>query len=199
MKRREFTAGAIAAIGGGLPAFAHDRTALDAAIRDHALPADMMPATVRIKASFAPYEIHVDPNLFMLYWTLPDGMAIRYAVGIGRKGLYEPGEYRIRARREWPSWRPTPDMIQREPDRYGPFAEDGMKGGIDNPLGARALYLFDAAGRDTYLRIHGTSDPSTLKRAVSNGCARLINSQMVDLYRRVPMDTRVVLYPQGTA
>ena len=157
-----------------------------------------MPATVEIKAEFAPGEIHVDPNLFALYWTVPGNRAVRYAIGIGREGLYEPGEYWIRARREWPSWRPTPDMIEREPARYGPFAKNGMRGGIDNPLGARALYLFDASGRDTYLRVHGTNDPGTLQRAVSNGCARLINSHMVDLYDRVPMDTRVVLYPKGS-
>jgi lipoprotein-anchoring transpeptidase ErfK/SrfK len=85
-------------------------------------------------------------------------------------------------------------MIRREPDRYTQFA-DGVPGGLKNPLGARALYLFQPGRGDTYLRIHGTNDPSTLARRVSNGCARLVNDQVIDLYNRVPMETRVVLHP----
>ena len=97
-------------------------------------------------------------------------------------------------KKEWPSWTPTPDMIEREPELYQPYA-DGMPGGLENPLGARALYLFTPERGDTFLRIHGTNAPATIGTAVSNGCARLVNEQIIDLYNRVPVDTRVVLYP----
>jgi lipoprotein-anchoring transpeptidase ErfK/SrfK len=149
---------------------------------------------VPIADSFMPYEIHVNPDEFALYWTLPGNKALRYVVGIGRPGLYEAGEFYVGAKKEWPSWTPTPGMLRREPELYSKWT-DGMPGGLNNPLGARALYLFTPERGDTFLRIHGTDDPSTLARRVSNGCARLINDQMIDLYDRVPMDTRVVLYP----
>jgi lipoprotein-anchoring transpeptidase ErfK/SrfK len=100
----------------------------------------------------------------------------------------------IGAKKEWPSWTPTPGMLRREPEDYSRW-RDGMPGGLNNPLGSRALYLFPPGRGDTFLRIHGTNDPSTLARRVSNGCARLVNDQMIDLYDRVPIDTRVVLHP----
>lgn len=159
------------------------------------LPAAFMPRKVRLNAGLQPWEIHVAPDEYALYWTLPDGMAMRYAVGIGRDGLYEPGIFFVGAKKEWPSWTPTPDMIEREPEKYAQFA-GGMPGGIDNPLGARALYLFTPERGDTFLRIHGTNEAHTIGRAVSNGCARLMNDQIVELYDQVPLDTRVVLYRQ---
>ena len=97
-------------------------------------------------------------------------------------------------KRKWPPWTPTPGMIEREPEKYARYA-DGMPGGPKNPLGARALYLFDQGGWDTYLRIHGTDDPSTIGQRVSNGCARLTNDQIVEFYDLVPIGTRVVLQP----
>ncbi len=153
------------------------------------------PQLVAIPPGFAPGEIHVDPDAFTLYWTLEGDRAIRYAVGIGRPGLYEPGVFFVGAKKEWPSWTPTPDMVAREPERYGPYAEKGMPGGPDNPLGARALYLFTEERGDTFLRIHGTNAPETIGTAVSNGCARLVNGQIIDLYERVPLNATVVLYP----
>lgn len=160
------------------------------------LPPHLMPRLVRLNGAMPPYQIHVIPDDFALYWTLPDSTAIRYAVGIGRPGLYEPGTFHVGARKEWPSWTPTPDMIAREPEKYAQHA-DGMPGGVDNPLGARALYLFTPERGDTFLRIHGTAEPATIGRAVSNGCARLVNDQIIDLYDRVPLDTVVVLYPKS--
>lgn len=148
---------------------------------------------VRTNPGFAPNEIHVLPDEFALYWTLPDRQALRYSVGIGRPGLYESGEFYVGAKKEWPSWRPTDEMIEREPEHYAQFA-DGVPGGEDNPLGARALYLFTPERGDTYLRIHGTNSPRTIGHAVSNGCARLINPQIIDLYEKVPLRSRVVLY-----
>jgi len=157
------------------------------------VPEEMMPQMVPIAAGATPYEIHVDPDNFALYWTLPDDMAMRYTVGVGRPGLYEAGEFYVGAKKEWPSWTPTPGMLEREPEKYSKY-KDGMPGGVDNPLGSRGLYLFTPERGDTFLRIHGTNDPSTLARRVSNGCARLVNDQMAELYDRVPIDTRVVLY-----
>ena len=101
----------------------------------------LAPTLVSIQPGIPAGEIHVDPNRFRLYWTLADGQAIRYAVCIGRRGLYESGTFRVGAKREWPSWTPTPEMIERDPDSYAQFA-DGVPGGPNNPLGARALYLF---------------------------------------------------------
>ncbi|MEM9970888.1 MAG: L,D-transpeptidase [Pseudomonadota bacterium] len=150
---------------------------------------------VRVSEALAPGEIHVLPDDFHLYWTLPEGRAIRYWVGFAQPGLYEPGQYWIRAKKEWPSWTPTEEMIERNPE-YEEWI-DGMPGGPGNPLGARALYLFDARGADTFLRIHGTNNPRTIGRRVSNGCARLTNGYAIDLYNRVPMGTRVVLHPRG--
>jgi len=95
-------------------------------------------------------------------------------------------------------------MIERNPDAYEKFAEgeifeDGQPGGISNPLGARALYLYTASGRDTYLRIHGTNNPRTIGIEVSNGCARLVNDQVIELFNTVPMGTKVVLFPKAGA
>ncbi len=162
----------------------------------YTLPDEFLPRVVSIRAGFAPYEIHVLPSRFALYFTQEGNRAIRYTVGIGRPGLYHAGAFNVGAKKEWPSWKPTAEMIEREPDRYAQFA-DGMPGGIDNPLGARALYLFEPGRGDTMLRIHGTNDPTTIGRAVSNGCARLVNDQIVELYDRVPIGARVFLYPQG--
>lgn len=156
------------------------------------VPESHLPRVVRIDRDYAPGEIHVEPDRFKLYLMLGPGLALEYAVGIGRAGLYESGDFIIRVKKEWPSWTPTPEMIEREPDQYLQY-EDGMEGGIENPLGARALYLF-VGNRDTFLRIHGTNAPRTIGSAVSNGCVRLVNSHISDLYERVPIGTRAVLH-----
>ncbi|HFQ15301.1 MAG TPA: L,D-transpeptidase [Rhodobacteraceae bacterium] len=188
-ERRQFLAstaafGAVAASGLGAQAAANN-----------GLPEAFQPVEVRLKADLPAGEIHVIPDTFKLYWTLEKRYAIRYTVGIGRPGLYHPGEFTVGRKAKWPSWTPTPAMIKRNP-AYEQW-KDGMPGGPNNPLGARALYLYDAAGRDTYLRIHGTNLPRTIGVAVSNGCARLINEQVIELYDKVPVGTRVVLYDKG--
>jgi lipoprotein-anchoring transpeptidase ErfK/SrfK len=190
MKRRTFIqqVGAGVAVMGAAPAFAFDDQ-----MPVYDMPEEFLPREVRIKNDLAPFEIHVDPGQHALYWTLPDGMAIRYAVGIGRVGLYESGEFYVGAKKEWPSWTPTPDMIKRNPGSYAKF-KNGMPGGLKNPLGSRALYLFQPGKGDTFLRVHGTHLPKTIGGRVSNGCARLINNQMIELYNRVPLDSRVVLH-----
>jgi lipoprotein-anchoring transpeptidase ErfK/SrfK len=153
----------------------------------------LAPTLVTLAGEIPANEIHMDPNTFRLYLSLGGNQAMRYAVGVGRKGLYEAGSFYVGAKKEWPSWTPTPDMIEREPEKYEEFAE-GMPGGPENPLGARALYLFEPGRGDTFLRIHGTNAPRTIGRAVSNGCARLTNDYIVDLYDRVPMRAKVFLY-----
>ncbi len=161
--------------------------------KDWALTEAQLPTPVRLKTKVEPGEIHVDPNTYSLYWTLPKGKAIRYTVGVGRGDLYIPGIFKIGAKKEWPSWTPTKEMIARNPGSYAQFA-DGMPGGPTNPLGARALYLFDDVRGDTFLRIHGTPEPWTIGSAVSNGCVRLVNEHVTALYDTVPIGSRVVLY-----
>jgi len=141
-------------------------------------------------------EIHVFPDDFYLYLMQEDGVAMRYGVGVGRDGLYHDGKYTIGDMQEWPRWRPTDAMIARDPGSYARYI-DGIPGGVNNPLGARALYLHDENGVDTYLRIHGTNAPSTIGTAVSNGCARLTNEFIVDLYDRVSIGTPVTLHPKA--
>ncbi len=190
MKRRTFLGSAVAAgalgLPGALPAQTFERRTV--------LPEEFQPRYVSISGP-APYEIHVVPREYALYWTLPDNRAIRYSVGIGRPGLYEAGTFFVGAKKEWPRWTPTPQMIEREPQIYAKW-KDGMPGGPGNPLGARALYLFTPQRGDTFLRIHGTPDPNGIGRQVSNGCARLMNNHAIHLYDQVPLRTRVVLHPK---
>jgi lipoprotein-anchoring transpeptidase ErfK/SrfK len=131
----------------------------------------------------APGTIIIDTPSRFLYLIQPGGRAIRYGIGVGRPGFSWAGLKTVSLKREWPDWRPPAEMIRRRPDlpRY-------MPGGLDNPLGARALYL----GSSLY-RIHGTNEPHTIGRAVSSGCIRLLNEDVVDLYERVRVGTKVVV------
>lgn len=142
----------------------------------------------------APGTIVVDPNARFAYLVLEGGRALRYGVGVGREeGFNFQGEGVIARKAEWPRWTPTPDMIRREPERYGPYA-NGLPGGPDNPLGPRALYIYKN-GRDTLYRLHGTVEPWTIGTMVSSGCIRFMNQDIIDLYRRVPTGTKVVVLP----
>lgn len=141
-----------------------------------------------------PGTVVVDPTNRFLYLVQGNGYALRYGVGVGRQEAFNfRGEAKIGRKAEWPRWTPTPDMIAREPDRYGPYS-GGMPGGEGNPLGARALYLY-RDGRDTHFRLHGTIEPETIGTKVSSGCIRLLNQDVIDLYRRVPLGARVVVLP----
>ena len=150
------------------------------------------PQIVPIRAKITPGQLLVVPAQHYLYWTLPEGQAVRYGVGVGKAGLEFKGTAIIQRKAEWPSWRPTDEMIARDPDQYKQF-EDGVPGGPTNPLGARALYLYQN-GVDTYFRIHGTTAPRSIGRSVSNGCIRMLNAHVKDLYARVPVGTRVTVF-----
>lgn len=146
---------------------------------------------VSYQGSEPPGTIVVDtPNRF-LYLVQENGKALRYGVGVGKEGLAFEGSATIQRKAEWPHWTPTSDMIKRDPDRYGPWKK-GMDGGEKNPLGARALYLFKN-NQDTLYRIHGTNEPSTIGHAVSSGCIRMVNQDVIDLYNRVPKGAKVVV------
>jgi lipoprotein-anchoring transpeptidase ErfK/SrfK len=135
----------------------------------------------------------VDTSERFLYLVQPGGRAIRYGIGIGRDGFLWKGRATVGAKREWPAWTPPPEMIARDP-RLGAFGggAGGMEGRTDNPLGARALYLH-RGGRDTLYRIHGTTDAGSIGSDVTSGCVRMLNVDVIDLYRRVPRGTTVVV------
>jgi lipoprotein-anchoring transpeptidase ErfK/SrfK len=139
----------------------------------------------------------VDAVARYLYHVGPDGTAMRYGVAIAKGKLYEPGVYTIRRKAKWPSWTPTAQMIARDPEKYAQHA-DGMPGGPENPLGARALYLFQGQ-RDTYLRIHGTPSPRSIGSRASSGCVRMVMAHIIDLYDDVRLHSKVYLYPADRA
>ncbi|TNC74913.1 L,D-transpeptidase [Rubellimicrobium roseum] len=148
-------------------------------------------ATVVYRGDAEPGTIEVDPYAKFLYWVEPGGTAIRYPIAVGREGRGIGGSFTIRRKAEWPGWTPTANMLRREPEIYGPYRE-GVPGGPESPLGARALYLY-RGGADSYYRIHGTNDLSSIGNSGSAGCIRLFNHDAVDLFERVPEGTRVVI------
>lgn len=150
-----------------------------------------MPQRVPYSMRYSTGTIVVDPANHFLYLIERPGIARRYGVGVGRAGLAFKGTATIKRKAEWPSWTPTQNMIRREPAKYARYAS-GVPGGINNPLGARALYLYKG-NRDTYYRIHGTTEPWSIGRSVSNGCIRMINDHVIDLYERVPVGAKVVV------
>ncbi|MCX8508251.1 MAG: L,D-transpeptidase [Rhodobacteraceae bacterium] len=139
--------------------------------------------------SEAPGTVVVDPYARVLYLVSEGGQATRYGIAVGREGKGFRGDASIRRKEVWPSWTPTANMLRNEPDVYGPYAS-GLPGGIDNPLGARALYLY-RGGKDTHYRIHGTNNASTIGRATSAGCIRLFNQDAIALYDRIDSGTYV--------
>jgi lipoprotein-anchoring transpeptidase ErfK/SrfK len=149
---------------------------------------------VTYSTKYPPGTIVVDPAQRFLYLVMLDGKAMRYAVGVARAGLEFSGETRVAYKKAWPRWTPTLDMIKRNPEHYGPIAK-GVPGGVDNPLGARALYLF-RGGKDTLYRIHGTNEPRSIGQSVSSGCIRLLNQDIIDLSARVAVGARVVVLSQ---
>lgn len=146
--------------------------------------------TVRYRTREKPGTIIIETKRFKLYYVLGNGKAFQYGVGIGRQGFGWKGTVRIGHKKEWPSWHPPAAMIKRDPlaAKYA----NGMPGGINNPLGARALYLYNG-GRDTLYRIHGTNEPSTIGRRVSSGCIRLKNADIKHLYNYARIGAKVIV------
>lgn len=140
-----------------------------------------------------PGTVVVDPAHHYLYLVQEGGKALRYGVGVGKAGMEWAGTADIAYKREWPRWTPTTDMIRRDPETYSRWT-NGMHGGDNNPLGARALYLFQG-GKDTLYRIHGTNEPWSIGKSMSSGCIRMMNQDIIDLYRRVPDGSKVVVLP----
>ena len=138
---------------------------------------------VFFRSSEAPGTVLIDTNSRFLYLVQPNNRAVRYGIGVGREGFQWQGVEKISKKQEWPDWRPPPEMIERQP-----YLPRFMAGGPGNPLGARAMYL----GQTVY-RIHGTNQPQTIGHAVSSGCFRLVNDDVIDLYDRVPVGTKVII------
>jgi lipoprotein-anchoring transpeptidase ErfK/SrfK len=155
----------------------------------------------KVKPEFEPQEVQftgysagtivIDTSARRLYLVESPFTARRYAIAVGKEGLQFKGTVAVGDKQEWPRWIPTLDMQKREPEHYAQY-KDGMPGGGDNPLGARAIYLYDGK-KDTHLRIHGTIAPQTIGTSASNGCFRMINEHVMDLYRRVRIGTKVVI------
>ena len=143
--------------------------------------------TVNYDGPYDPNTIVIKTSERRLYYVTDNGKAIKYGIGVGREGFTWQGSDRISRKAEWPGWTPPPVMIAREAAK-GRKLPAYMKGGIDNPLGARALYI----GARIY-RIHGTAEPWTIGQAVSSGCIRLVNDDVIDLYNRVEVGTKVVV------
>lgn len=151
------------------------------------LPEELARKTVRFDRAMSPGSILVKTGERKLYFVLPDHQALKYSVGVGRDGFTWSGTNRISGKAEWPTWTPPPVMVEREAER-GHYLPESMPGGPENPLGARALYL-----GHTDFRIHGTTQPWSIGKAVSSGCIRMVNSDVIDLYGRVRVGTLVVV------
>ena len=164
----------------------------------------MDPSFARQDVSYTTHEpsgtIVVDLSSHFLYLVQGGGKAIRYGVGVGAEGFLWSGRATVHSKQEWPDWYPTAEMLERKPEIRSHMVQLqsglGMKGGPDNPIGARALYLW-SGNKDTLYRIHGTNEPWTIGTNVSSGCIRLTNEDMIDLYARARVGTKVVVLNTG--
>lgn len=150
---------------------------------------------VRLSTNEAPGTIIVDTNNKFLYFVEGNNKAIRYGIGVGREGFGWSGVVKIGRKEEWPSWRPPAEMRSREA-RRGHVLPEVQKGGIDNPLGARAMYLYKG-NQDTIFRIHGTNQPWSIGLNLSSGCIRMNNKDVEDLYQRADIGTKVIVVGPG--
>jgi lipoprotein-anchoring transpeptidase ErfK/SrfK len=138
----------------------------------------------------APGTIIIDPKAHFLYQALGNRQAMRYGVGVGRAGFAWAGNAEIRMKRRWPRWVPPKEMVAR--DKRARKWANGQPGGPDNPLGARALYLY-SSGKDTLYRIHGTNEPQSIGKSVSSGCIRMLNEDVAELFDKVEIGTQVIV------
>jgi lipoprotein-anchoring transpeptidase ErfK/SrfK len=158
------------------------------------LPEAFRPTVVNYNGRQWPGTIIVDTQARQLYLVLQGGKAMRWGCAVGRDGFRWAGLADVGRKVMWPKWTPPKEMIARSPEK-AKWA-NGMPGGPDNPLGARALYLFQN-GNDTLYRIHGTTEPLSIGKNASSGCIRMVNQDAVELYRRVPIGSRVVVLAEG--
>lgn len=162
-------------------------------------PVDLSRIKPQFRRQVVPYSgqewpgtVIIDPRAHHLFYVLEGGLAIRYGVGVGREGFSWSGDAKIGRKAKWPRWTPPAEMVARDP-LAAEWAQ-GMPGGPGNPLGARALYLFDSqTGKDTLYRIHGTNQPETIGYSLSSGCIRMLNQDVAELYLRVPVGSRVIV------
>ncbi len=190
-------AGALAGcstVGGGFYTASYS-SVTDAGYTVPAIPSEKIPAEYRRQivsypTKEAPGTIIVDTRQKFLYFIMPDGKAMRYGIGVGRQGFEWSGTARVALKREWPTWTPPSQMIKRQPE-LAKF-RDGMDPGLKNPLGARALYLFNKHG-DTGYRLHGTPEWWSIGKAMSSGCIRPMNQDIMDLYNRAEVGAKVIV------
>jgi lipoprotein-anchoring transpeptidase ErfK/SrfK len=155
------------------------------------IPPQFRRQIVEYRGSEWPGTIIIDSDNRHLYHVIEQGLAVRYGVGVGRDGFEWSGRAKIGRKSRWPWWFPPKEMVERDPNAR-PWA-NGMPGGPENPLGARALYLFDDRDKDTLFRIHGTNQPMSIGKAMSSGCIRMLNQDVAELYLRCPIGTRVLV------
>ena len=157
------------------------------------LRADMLRQEVSYQTVEAPGTIVVDTKAHYLYLVQANGKAIRYGVGLGRDGYAWSGRGVIQRKAKWPHWTPTDEMVEKNPNLRTVSAErGGLVAGLNNPLGARALYIYQN-GKDTLYRVHGTPDWQSVGKATSSGCVRMFNQDVIDLFDRVPENTPIVV------
>ena len=187
MRRITLALLAALALPTGAQAFAplemFDRETRRPLVEEAPLATTAVPREIVAFSGYAAGTIVVSTRERRLYYVLGDGTAVRYGVGVGRPGFTWSGMQRVTRKAEWPSWTPPAEMLKRRPD-----LPRHMAGGVDNPLGPRAMYL----GSSLY-RIHGSNEPDTIGQAVSSGCIRMTNDDVADLYDRVKVGTQVVV------
>ncbi|KQZ15098.1 MULTISPECIES: L,D-transpeptidase [unclassified Mesorhizobium] len=181
---------------GSLPMFTNNYGSVtDAGYRLPSIPISKVPRKyhrqiVRFDSQEKPGTIIVDTNEKFLYLVMADGKAMRYGIGVGREGFEWHGTARIALKREWPTWTPPREMIRRQPE-LAKWA-GGMPPGLSNPLGARAMYLFNKGGDSGY-RLHGSPEWNSIGKAMSSGCIRLMNQDIIDLYNRAEVGAKVIV------
>lgn len=213
LERRRFIAGLAAVAGAGVAQAAplpDDVRAMYGPARGEPFPVPAVnlsrvgPAFLRAQVPYPtrepPGTIIIDPKRHYLYFVMGDGTAMRYGVGVGRQGFAWNGVATINSKQAWPDWYPPKEMLERQPELMARMQElrsgIGMAGGPRNPLGARAMYLWQN-NKDTLFRIHGTTEPWTIGTNASSGCIRMINQDAIDLYERVPIGAKVVVLGSG--
>jgi len=199
ISRRKLMAGALASVlplPMAIPALADENDPYPLPPFDYKkLPKPFRRTIVEYSGRHRPGTIIVNTSDRQLFLVLEDKQAIRYGCAVGKDGFRWAGLADVSRKVMWPTWTPPKEMIERHPEKA--IWANGMPGGPDNPLGARALYLFQN-GNDTLFRIHGTTEPLSIGKNASSGCIRMVNQDVVDLFARAPVGTRVIVMVEGS-